>query len=208
MKKTFTSLLALAGMVVGFTLCSCGGGGGSGDDEIVNLDGLEIKTTTNSETWMKFTKDSTNYYALQLNFGGSDSGGHFLVKGFTPGSQPEVVGVMSLTENSDVLNAANWLGVPPKANLIYSIPDEVELTLKFGSTDTMGQGTITRKGKVLIYSGNPLLPSRYIDLADGKIYDVDEEEDEGEDIPGATPGKDDVEAVISFYYQNAASMMK
>ncbi len=32
MKKTFTSLLALAGMVVGFTLCSCGGGGGGGDD--------------------------------------------------------------------------------------------------------------------------------------------------------------------------------
>lgn len=208
MKKTFTSLLALVGMVVGFTLCSCGGGGGS-DDEIVNLDGLEITTVTNAETSMKFTKDSTNYYALQLDFGGAGSLGHFLVKGFTPGSQPKVVGAISLSTNADVQNAANWLGLPINSNLTYSLPDEIELTLTFGSTENSGTGTMTRKGRVLFWTGNNLAPTRYIDLADGSIHDVDEEEEEGDDIPGGTPEKvEGYDAEIGFHYENAASMMK
>lgn len=207
MKKTFTSLLALAGMVVGFTLCSCGGGGGS-DDEIVNLDGLEITSLTSSETWMKFTKTATNYYALELSFGGSTSEGHFLVKGFTPGSQPELVGAISLTSNADVKDADNWLGLASNSNIVFSIPGEIELTLKFGSTNNSGTGTMTRKGKVLIYSGNPSLPSRYIDLATGKVYDVDEEDEEGDEIPGGDPEIEVDPAPVSFFYQNAASMMK
>lgn len=40
MKKIFASLLALAGMVVGLTLTSCGGGGGSGDSP--SLEGLTV----------------------------------------------------------------------------------------------------------------------------------------------------------------------
>lgn len=207
MKKTFTSLLALVGMVVGFTLCSCGGGGGS-DDEIVNLDGLEITSLTSSETWMKFTKAATNYYALQLSFGGSTSEGHFLVKGFTPGSQPELVGAISLTSTADVEAADNWLGLASNSNIVFSIPGEIELTLKFGSTENSGTGTMTRKGKVLIYSGTPQLPSRYIDLATGKVYDVDEDDEEGDEIPGGAPGIEVDPAPVSFQYQNAASMMK
>ena len=194
-------------MVVGFTLCSCGGGGGS-DDEIVNLDGLEITTLTSSETWMKFTKAATNYYALELDFGGSTGYGHFLVKEFTPGSQPELVGAISLTSKADVQAADNWLGLTSNSNLSYSIPDEVELTLKFNSSKAEGQGTMTRKGKVLIYSGTPLLPSRYIDLANGKVYDVDEEDDVGDVIDGGDPEIKVDPAPVSFQYQNAASMMK
>lgn len=204
MKKTFTSLLALAGMVVGFTLCSCGGGGGS-DDEIVNLDGLEITSLTSTETSMNFTKASANYYVLQLSFGGSNSEGHFLVKGFTPGSQPQVVGAISLTANSDVRAAANWLGLPPDSNLTFSIPDEIELTMTFGSK-TSGQGTMTRKGKVLIWSGNPLIPSKSIDLATGDIRGVDAEGNEGDVIVGGTP-EIKVNLVSSFHYENASGMM-
>lgn len=206
MKKTFTSLLALAGMVVGFTLCSCGGGGGGGDDEIVNLDGLEITSLTSTETSMNFTKASANYYVLQLSFGGSTSDGHFLVKGFTPGSQPRVVGAISLTANSDVRAAANWLGLPPDSNLTFSIPDEIELTMTFGSK-TSGQGTMTRKGKVLIWSGNPLIPSKSIDLATGEIRGVDAEGNEGDIIDGGTP-EIKVDLVSSFHYENASGMMK
>ena len=208
MKKIFLPLLALVGMVVGFTLCSCGGGGGS-DDEIVNLDGLAIKTTTNSETWMKFTKASTNYYALELSFGGSDSYGHFLVKGFTPGSQPVLVGAMSLTRDSDVQNAANWLGLPIESSLSYSLPDEIEVTLTFGSTENSGTGSMSRKGRVLIWSSNPLVPTRYIDLATGKIQNVDEEDNEGDVIDGGTPELEQQYKIeIGFHYDNAASMMR
>ncbi|MBP3499288.1 MAG: hypothetical protein J6J97_04285 [Akkermansia sp.] len=205
MKKTFTSLLALAGMVVGFTLCSCGGGGG-GNDEIVNLDGLEITSLTSTETSMQFTKASANYYALQLSFGGSNSDGHFLVKGFTPGSQPRVVGAISLTANSDVRAAANWLGLPPDSNLTFSIPDEIELTMTFGSK-TSGTGSMTRKGKVLIWSGNPLIPSKSIDLATGEIRGVDAEGNEGDVIDGGTP-EIEVDLETSFHYENASGMLK
>ena len=206
MKKTFTSLLALAGMVVGFTLCSCGGGGGS-DDEIVNLDGLEITSLTSTETSMNFTKASANYYVLQLSFGGSTSDGHFLVKGFTPGSQPRVVGAISLTSTSDVEDADNWLGLATSSNIIFSIPGEIELTLKFGSTENSGTGTMTRKGKVLIWSGNPLIPSKSIDLATGEIRGVDAEGNEGDIIDGGTP-EIKVDLVSSFHYENASGMMK
>ena len=207
MKKTFTSLLALVGMVAGFTLCSCGGGGGS-DDEIVNLDGLEITTLTSSETWMKFTKAATNYYALELDFGGSTSYGHFLVKGFTPGSQPELVGAISLTSKADVQAADNWLGLTSNSNLSFSIPDEIELTLKFGSSKAEGQGTMTRKGIVRIWTGNPLSPSKYIDLETGDIRNVDAAGNVGDVIQGADPEIAVKTDPVSFQYENAASMMR
>ena len=71
MKKIFLSLLALCGMVAGFTLCSCGGGGGS------TLSGTTLVIQTGQGYYISFDEKvqgtQQTYHARMFNDKGAEA---------------------------------------------------------------------------------------------------------------------------------------
>ena len=149
MKKTFTSLLALAGMVVGFTLCSCGGGGGGGDS---NLTGLQVST---AGTTPAFTLQFEEKYAPQLNM---YTCSYILGRAMTTGSfamekLPRREGDQVVIEGSMGFVDGGWLIQESNATPFFDLNgnsdegcriQELKVTIRF---DEDGNGTMQFEGK-------------------------------------------------------------
>lgn len=75
MKKFFLPLLALVGMVAGFTLCSCGGGGGNNDGPARAM--ANMKVELGSTPWIAYDfQDAITSHALNvLIYAGDNSSG-------------------------------------------------------------------------------------------------------------------------------------
>ena len=86
MKKFFTTLLALVGMVAGFTLTSCGGGGGGDEDE--NLSGVSFSFGSTVGYNMEFgdrAPETNDYKILMTSGSGEDmEASLFQVSGAAP----------------------------------------------------------------------------------------------------------------------------
>lgn len=149
MKKFFTSLLALAGMVVGFTLTSCGGGGGGGDS---NLMGLQVST---AGTTPGFTLQFEERYAPQLNMytcsytlGRAMTTGSFALEQLPRMEKNEVVieGSMGFVDGEWVIresNATTFFGLNGDSDKGCRVI-ELKVTIRF---DENGNGTMTFEGK-------------------------------------------------------------
>lgn len=203
MKKFFTSLLALVGMVAGFTLTSCGGGGGGGS----NFEGLSITTGTSPETTMYFVKESERYYRVSFGFGSRNAVGHFEESSLTyddKNGTPVLEGTLSISTESGVKDAASWLGFPPGNSAKFAIQEGIWIKMMFNSSKPAGSGTMTRKGTILVYNDNNTLQGT-INLEDGKYSPATTTPDDEDDITGAGPDSDP--QVISFHYENAGGLM-
>lgn len=77
MKKFFLPLLALVGMVAGFTLCSCGGGGGNKNEGPARaLAGMTLRLA--SSPWIEYEFHeavSSHGVSVTVHAGGSQQGG-------------------------------------------------------------------------------------------------------------------------------------
>ena len=203
MKKIFLPLLALVGMVTGFTLTSCGGGGGGS-----NFEGLSITTGTSPETTMYFVKESEGYYRVSFGFGSRNADGHFTESSLTyddKNGTPVLEGTLSITTESGVKDAASWLGFPPGSSVKFAIQGPIWIKMMFNSSKPAGSGTMTRKGTILVYNDKNT-PQGTINLEDGKYEAATNTPDDEDDITGAVPDKSPTE--ISFHYENAGGLMK
>ena len=202
MKKFFTSLLALVGMVVGFTLTSCGGGGGGS-----NFEGLTITTGTSPETTMYFVKESEGYYRVSFGFGSRNADGHFTESSLTyddKNGTPVLEGTLSISTESGVEDAASWLGFPPGNSAKFAIDGGIWIKMMFNSSKPAGSGTMTRKGTIVVYNDNNTRQGT-IDLENGTYTPATATPDDGDDITGAVP--DPIPTEISFHYENAGGLM-
>ena len=202
MKKFFTSLLALVGMVAGFTLTSCGGGGGGS-----SFEGLSITTGTSPETTMYFVKESEGYYRVSFGFGSRNAYGHFEETSLTyddKNGTPILEGTLSITTESGVDDAASWLGFPPGNSAKFAIQGPIWIKMMFNSSKPAGSGTMTRKGTILVYNYNNT-PLGTINLENGEYTSATATPDDEDDITGAVPDKSPTE--ISFHYENAGGLM-
>lgn len=159
MKKFFTSLLALVGMVAGFTLTSCGGGGGGGDS---NLTGLQVSTAGTTPT---FTLRFEEKYAPQLNMytcsyvlGRAMTTGSFAMEKLPrrEGNQVVIEGSMGFIDGEWLIresNATFFFGLRGDSDEGCSVT-ELKVTIRF---DEDGNGTMEFDGKGYGFSnGSPL----------------------------------------------------
>lgn len=149
MKKFFTSLLALVGMVAGFTLTSCGGGGGGGDS---NLTGLQVST---AGTTPGFTLQFEEKYAPKLKMytcsyilGRAMTTGSFAMVDDPKmvGNEVEIVGSMGFVDGGWLIqesNATTFFGLNGDSDEGCRI-QELKVTIRF---DEDGNGTMQFEGK-------------------------------------------------------------
>ena len=114
MKKTFTSLLALAGMVAGFTLTSCGGGGGGGEN------------FTGDQYYMTSTSGVNYYLQIDERVGASDMYRARLYSG----DRSEIVEIALSLTSSDGQSATFTVGADS-----WEIEDRAGFVTIFTGTD-------------------------------------------------------------------------
>ena len=184
MKKFFTSLLALVGMVAGFTLTSCGGGGG-GDDALVNITGLKIEgpsglSAFDMEVVGRISGDlySARYFGKEGRFSVTS------VNGST------VTGYMWLNDSSEASTSkdlAQWFGLTV-SNSNLSITSEggnpVTLTMQFTSEKKV---TISRVGLISLWYDGALRGT--VDLETGIFTPANATPDDDDDIEDPTKYK-------------------
>ncbi len=164
MKKFFTSLLALVGMVAGFTLTSCGGGGG-GDDALVNITGLKIEGPSGLSAFDMEVVERISGDLYSARYFGKE--GRFSV---TSVNGSTVTGYMWLSDSSEASTSpdlAQWFGLTVSSSNL-SITSEggnpVTLTMQFTSEKKV---TITRAGLINLWDQGVLRGT--VDLETG-IY--------------------------------------
>ena len=213
MKKIFLPLLALCGMVTGFTLASCGGGGAGGNDTMVNLEGVWLRTLTSPEHELTFSKVSGNYFEIQYRFGGDIARGSFLVTEYTPGAEPIIKGSISIAGKNDVRDAGPWFGLPVNyPNAIFSVSSDCTMEMHFGP-NAQGTGYMTRTGYLDIWTGNDTNAtlSKRVDLLTGEITDFDgqeDEDDEDKDITDDAEPEEKPALRTYFHFENAGVLHK
>lgn len=153
MKKFFTSLLALVGMVAGLTLSSCGGGGSS--DTNPSMEGLEITlsgSTPNFSLTFVERRGQTDNYECLIGLGGAVTEGSFAMQPGFPQVNPNTGAVVFqgnlgfddgqwLMTKSD---AASFFGIPSNGSngcSVQTLTVRMELFEKKG-----GDLTMTGKG--------------------------------------------------------------
>lgn len=175
MKKLFLPLLAAVGMAVGFTLSSCGGGGG-GNDVLVNLTGAEIRVAT--PVLFELTigdRFAGNMYNAQYMYNGTTAFCYISAVGYTPGAQPNVKAVMSFHEEAALQNLKSLFGFPSDGAQI-GVREPVTLDMTFLDTDN---GMMQFTGKVDRYTqNNTAVLDGTMDLATGEYIDADAENEE------------------------------
>ena len=194
MKKTFTSLLALAGMVVGFTLTSCGGGGGGGDEDIIQLSGLEITTGAGLGNFtMQITERSAvNLYTALYN--GEE--GSFRVVSLTGKTLKGQMWFSDINASSDL---AYWFGFGSGSGTEVASEGGNPVYLKLTFTSEDG-GTLAREGTVVLWNNNTKVST--IDLATGKEVKYD-----GDGIQ-TSPTPDDKEISSEFTVTSSCKGIK
>lgn len=185
MKKFFTSLLALVGMVAGFTLTSCGGGGGGGDEIGPNLEGLEFQVAGKTPAFDIFIierRGKTNNYTCQLRLGDAQTGGSFSLDPGYPsmtdnGQEVKIKGRLGFDSGKfliDMRDAAQFFNFPSNSSKGCAL---LELIVEMTFQEN-GSGAISYTGKGYGYdsAGNPEQPSEEeqekIDV-DGPYYPID-----------------------------------
>ena len=146
MKKIFLGLLALVGMVAGFTLTSCGGGGGS--DDVIDISGLRL-TSGGSTPLVVISFDSRigrgNSYFCSLAFGNESPSGTFSVSPGYPrlnsDNKVQINGILGLDDSSFTStsnNFAQFVGISTHTNYgaSMSLPLSFELTIEKSSGET------------------------------------------------------------------------
>lgn len=137
MKKFFLPILAVCGMVAGFTLSSCGGGGSNGR-ESADITGLELvagDTTPIFRMSVTSRMGRSNLYEATYTFGRSSYAGTFsMTEGYpllNEDGQAEVSGRMALNEVAAFTDRdfIVWLGGAPNA-IGVQIETPVTLTIK------------------------------------------------------------------------------
>ena len=175
MKKIFLPLLALVGMVTGFTLTSCGGGGGGSEDEIIQLTGLSIEAPAGLGGFVMEVQDrvSSNVYVATYN----DEVGRFQVLSL---NDKTVRGQMWFEDVDSASDLAHWFGFSAAGGREISSEagKSVILELKFANENG---GKMTREGTVVLWNDTTRVVT--IDLKYGTVVDTtpgdgDEAEDE------------------------------
>lgn len=184
MKKIFTTLLALVGMVAGFTLTSCGGGGGGGDEIGPNLEGLDVQLSGGTPYFHMYIgerRGRTNNYACTYQLGDSNTTGSLsILPGYPrPADNGEVVELKAQMG----FDSTSWLQSSEDAAQMFDLPTvlgkgcvifDMHVTLKLTEN---GGGSIVFEGKGHGYtiSNTPNVPSEsdWEDLGvDGPYYPV------------------------------------
>ena len=180
MKKFFTSLLALAGMVVGFTLTSCGGGGGGGD-ALVNIAGLEIEGPAGLSGFTMEVTDRISGDLYSARYFGME--GRFSV---TSVNGSTVTGYMWLNDSSEASTStdlAQWFGLNVSHSGL-SITSEggnpVTLSMQFKSEKEVA---ITRAGSINLFDEGVLRGT--VDLKDGSYRSANQNPDPDDVIDDA-----------------------
>ena len=177
MKKFFTSLLALVGMVAGFTLTSCGGGGG-GDDALVNIAGLKIEGPSGLSGFTMEVNERISGDLYSARYFGME--GRFSV---TSVNGSTVTGYMWLNDSEDASQSeklAQWFGLPVSSRNL-SITSEggnpVTLTMQFTSEKDV---TIRRAGFIKLWDGS--VSRGTVNLEDGSFTPAGENPDDDDDV--------------------------
>ncbi|MBQ2870042.1 MAG: hypothetical protein IJE88_08460 [Akkermansia sp.] len=174
MKKIFLPLLALVGMVTGFTLTSCGGGGGS-EDEIIQLTGLSIEAPAGLGGFEMEVQDrvSPNVYVATYN----DEMGRFQVLSL---NDKTVRGQMWFEDVDSASDLAHWFGFSAAAGREISSEAGKPVILELEFENENG-GMMSREGTVVLWNDATRVVT--IDLKTGEVVDTtpgDEDEAEGE----------------------------
>ncbi len=180
MKKLFLPLLAALGMTLGFTLTSCGGGGGS-KDILVNLSGAEILISSPVFFDLKVgNRYAGNMFEAEYQYSGYSDSCYLTTSKYESGDQPVVTVQMSFAEEDALQNLKSWFGFTPYDGYIAV---REPITLEFTFTDT-DNGFVYFSGKIDRYStsGQSALDGT-MDLATGEYVDADAQDDE-EDMDG------------------------
>lgn len=172
MKKFFLPILAACGMLAGFTLSSCGGGGG-GD---VDISGVEIVASATPRFTMQLgaRMGQSNLYEATYIFGVSDYSGTFSVTEGYPllneDGQMELRGLMAPDETSaqQDKDLITWLGGPPQAVSVQIESDGIEITIK--ADKDSNSGTMTRSLQGVYFKDANLSVQLPEDKAFGSIY--------------------------------------
>ena len=140
MKKFFLPILAVCGMVAGFTLSSCGGGGGgSNGQESADISGLELVTGDMTPIFrMSVTSrmGRSNLYEAIYTFGNSSYAGTFSMAAGYPllneDGQAEISGRMALNEVAAFTDRdfIVWLGGASATAIGVQIETPITLTIK------------------------------------------------------------------------------
>lgn len=153
MKKFFTSLLALVGMVAGLTLSSCGGGGGSSDTN-PSMEGLVITlsgSTPNFSLTFVERRGMTDNYECLIGLGGAVTEGSFAMQPGFPQVDPNTGAVvfqgnLGFDDGQWLMtkaDAASFFGVPSNGSNGCSI---IELTVRMELFEKKG-GNLKMTGK-------------------------------------------------------------
>lgn len=139
MKKIFLGLLALVGMVAGFTLTSCGGGGGS--DDVIDISGLRL-TSSGTTPLVVISFDSRigrgNAYFCSMTFGNENPSGTFSVSPGYPrlnsDNKVQINGILGIDDSSFTTGSNNFaLFVGIRTNPRYGVsltqPLSFEMTI-------------------------------------------------------------------------------
>lgn len=152
MKKFFLALLAIAGMMTGMTLTSCGGGG---SDSSVDLTDLKFTMTGNTpmfEITFLSRVGKSNNYLCRVVFGDSTTDGSFSVHPGYPklssdGNTANLVGNMGVKSANFAKGStevASFLGVSTNINYGIIINSPILVNLAINKAD--GNTAVTMSG--------------------------------------------------------------
>ncbi len=144
MKKLFLPLLAAIGMVAGFTLSSCGGGGGSSSGQ-VDITGLYVTTGSGVPGFAMSVDErlgDSNVYRVTYTFGEATYPGSLAVQIGYPMLNEDGKAVIKSTMGIDSVNVLQdsnfmaWIGGKPDA-LSIQLDSLINMTLTLDrNTDT------------------------------------------------------------------------
>ena len=177
MKKIFLPLLALVGMVTGFTLTSCGGGSGE-NATLIHLQDHTIEVTGYSPVLkIKFTEAvASNVYSTNYTFGSAAVQGYFTVTSVDAATKT-IQGQMAITDEGDFDRTKAWFGVQTSGVISFDSP--IVLSMVLTSND---RGFMTRSGNIGVWTSAG-------DKAYAGNYDVAKGEYTAKTTP-TTPGVD------------------
>ena len=180
MKKIFLPLLALVGMVTGFTLTSCGGGGGE-NTPLIRLLGHNIEVTGYSPVLkIEFTEAvAANVYSTKYTFGSADVQGYFTVTSVDAATKT-IQGQMAITDDGDFDRTKAWFGVQTSGVISFDSP--IVLSMVLTSND---RGFMTRSGNIGVWTAGG-----------DKTYDGNYDVAKGEYTPKTTPTTPDDDVVV------------
>ena len=182
MKKIFLPLLALVGMVTGFTLTSCGGGGG--DDALVNITGLTIEGPAGLSGFDMEVVERISGDLYSARYFGKE--GRFSVTSVNGSTVTGYMWFDNSSEASTSTELAQWFGLPV-SNTNLRITSEggnpVTLTMQFTSKKDV---TMTRAGFINLFDEGVLRGT--VNLEDGKFTSANQNPDPDDVIDGAETG--------------------